>query len=228
MATAPIYLPAAVPQLQNGDHLPREEFERRYEAMSGIKKAELLEGVVYMPSPVRFEAHSEPHLHVAGWLTTYLAETPGVRGGADGSIRLDLGSEPQPDAFLMLPTAAGGRAYRDKDDYITGAPELVVEVSASTVSQDLHVKQRVYRRNGVREYVVWRVEERAIDWFVLRDGEYATQSPDPDGLYRSEVFPGLWLDAAALLRGDLAGVLRAVRKGVETPEHAAFVESLAG
>ena len=128
----------------------------------------------------------------------------------------------------MLPAIAGGSAGPDEDDYIAGAPELVVEVSASTVSQDLHVKRGMYRRNGVREYVVWRVEDRAIDWFVLRSGEYATQRSDADGLYRSEVLPGLWLDSAALLRADLAGVLRTVRKGLETPEHAAFVESLAG
>jgi Uma2 family endonuclease len=222
MATAPIYIPPAIPRLQNGDHLSREEFERRYEAMPDVKKAELLEGVVYMPSPVRFRAHSQPHLHIAVWLGAYLAETPGVHGGADGSVRLDQDNEPQPDAFLMLPADAGGTARVDADDYVTGAPELVVEVSASTVSRDLHLKRKIYRRNGVREYVVWRVEDEAIDWFVLRSGEYTALQPAPDHLLRSEVFPGLWLDAPALLRGDLAAVLQAVRQGVASPEHEEF------
>ena len=228
MATAPTYKTPVVPRLQNGDHLSREEFERRYAAMPEIKKAELLEGVVYLDARVPFQAHAEPHARIAGWLGTYLAETLAVGGGINGTLRLDQINEPQPDAFLMLPPTAGGLSHVDEDDYAAGAPELVVEVSSNSVSRDLHVKKKVYHRNGVREYVVWRVEERAIDWFVLRSGEYAMQRPDADGLYRSEVFPGLWLDSAALLRGDLAGVLRTVRKGLETPEHAAFVESLAG
>lgn len=212
----------AIPLLENGDHLSRDEFERRYQAMPGVKKAELLEGVVYMPSPVHFRGHSRPHLCVTTWLGTYIAGTPGVDSGTDGSVRLDADNEPQPDAFLFLPRSAGGRAEIDADDYVTGAPELVVEVAASTASRDLHVKRHVYRRNGVREYLVWRVNEQAVDWFVLRGGEFAPMDPGPDGTHRSEVFPGLWLDTAALLRGDLAGVLRVLHQGLASPKHADF------
>src|SRR5205814_2060530 len=83
----------------------------------------------------------------------------------------------------------------------------------------------VYRRNGVGEYLVWRVLDRAIDWFVLRGGQLVPLAPD-GGLLRSEVFPGLWLDPEALVRGDIAAVLAVVRRGLGSPEHAAFVRRL--
>ncbi len=228
LAPSPIQPPGPqVPPLQNGDHLSRDEFERRYAAMPGIKKAELIEGVVYMPSPVHFNAHSEPHAHITTWLGVYKAATPGVRIGTDGSIRLDLDNEPQPDVLLMLPPSLGGQTIIDTDDYVAGAPELVVEVAASTVSMDLHKKRVAYRRKGVREYVVWRVLDREVDWFVLQGGEYVLVTPPPDGIYRSEVFPGLWLDPRALIQGDLAGVLRVLQQGIGTPEHAEFATRVA-
>jgi len=217
---------AKVPPLENGDVLTRAEFERRYEAMPHLKKAELIEGVVYVPSPVRHRAHSHPHIHLTGWLVQYEAGTPGVEAGDNGTIRLDLDNEPQPDALLFIDPACGGQARIDADDYIEGAPELVAEVASSSASYDLHVKLRVYRRNGVREYIVWRVLEQELDWFVLRDGQYARLSVDAEGLLKSEVFPGLWLDPAALLRGDLATVLAVVQRGLASPEHAAFVARL--
>jgi Uma2 family endonuclease len=212
--------------LENGDVLTRAEFERRYEAMPHLKKAELIEGVVYVPSPVRHRAHSYPHIHLTGWLVQYEASTPGVEAGDNGTVRLDLDNEPQPDALLFIDPACGGQARIDADDYIEGAPELVVEVASSSASYDLHVKLRVYRRNGVREYIVWRVLEQELDWFVLRAGQYARMSVDAEGLLKSEVFPGLWLDPAALLRGDLATVLAVVQRGLASPEHAAFVARL--
>jgi hypothetical protein len=103
---------------------------------------------------------------------------------------------------------------------------LVAEVARSSVSIDLHNKLNAYRRNGVREYIVWRVEDRTIDWFVLREGRYEPLAPSADGLHRSEVLPGLCLDAAALLRGDLMVVFQAVQRGLDSPEHAAFVSRL--
>ena len=217
---------AKVPPLENGDVLTRAEFERRYEAMPHLKKAELIEGVVYVPSPVRHRAHSHPHIHLTGWLVQYEAGTPGVEAGDNGTIRLDLDNEPQPDALLFIDPACGGQARIDADDYIEGAPELVAEVASSSASYDLHVKLRVYRRNGVREYIVWRVLEQELDWFVLRAGQYARMSVDAEGLLKSEVFPGLWLDPVALLRGDLATVLAVVQRGLASPEHAAFVARL--
>lgn len=216
-----------LPPLENGDHLTRDEFERRYQAMPDLKKAELIEGVVYMPSPVRHRRHGRPHNHLSTWLGTYEASTPGVEAGDNGSIRLDLDNAPQPDAFLILDAACGGQSRISDDDYIEGAPEFVAEVASSSVSYDLGVKLKVYRRSGVREYLVWRVLDRQLDWFVLREGGYEPLTPGADGLLRSLVFPGLWLDPASLLKGDLATVLAVVRRGVEGPEHAEFVARLA-
>ncbi len=220
-------VPPSVPLLQPGDHLSRDEFERRYEQMRDVKKAELIEGVVYMPSPVRFRHHSQPHFDLITWLGFYAAFTQGTGRGDNGTIRLDLDNEPQPDAFLLLMPEYGGQAKIDEDDYIRGAPELVAEVAASTASYDLHNKLRAYRRNGVIEYVVWRVDDSAVDWFVLEDGEYARLIPDAAGVLRSRCFPGLWLDVPALLAGRLAQVFAAVQQGVASPEHETFVQSLA-
>ncbi len=217
--------PAAepIPPLESGDRLTRDEFERRYHAMPHVKRAELIEGVVYMPSPVRLRRHGQPHNHVNTWLGTYEAGTPGVIAADNASARLDLDNEPQPDALLMIDPSRGGQARISKDDYVEGAPELVVEVASSSVSYDLHNKLQVYRRNGVREYVVWRVLDCQIDWFLLREGRFVPQAIDAQGLYRSEVFPGLWLDPNALLRGELGTVLEVVRRGLESAEHEAFV-----
>jgi hypothetical protein len=216
-----------VPPLQAGDHLTRDEFERRYEATPALKKAELINGIVYMPPPVSFEWHSEPHIHLAGWLWVYRAHTPGVRGGADASVRLREANMPQPDTFLLIDPAHGGQSRVDDAGYIQGAPELICEVAASSAGIDLHEKLDVYRRNGVKEYLVWRTFDGEIDYFVLQGGHYVSHASDADGRFRSLVFPGLWLDAAALLRSDLAAMLRALQEGVNSPDHAAFVQRLA-
>jgi Uma2 family endonuclease len=214
-----------IPPLENGDRLTRPEFERRYAAMPRVKKAELIEGVVYVPSPVSNE-HAEPHFNIIGWLAFYRAATPGISGGDNGTLRLDLDNEPQPDAFLRILSSHGGQARVDEDGYVNGAPEFVAEVARSSVNIDLHAKLHAYRRNGVCEYLVWRVADQAFDWFVLREGRYETLAASADGLYRSEVLPGLWLDAAALLGGDLGTVLQTARLGLDSPEHAAFVRRL--
>ena len=217
-----------VPPLQNGDRLTRPEFERRFDATPGLKKAELLEGIVYMsPPPISHEYHSAPHADLLTWQGVYRAGTQGVLGGDNGSIRLDLDNEPQPDTYLLIAPDRGGQATIDDEGYVAGAPEFVGEVAASSVSYDLHVKMRVYRRNGVREYLVWRTFDGEIDWFVLRDNDYHRVSPDAAGVYRSAVFPGLWLDASALLRGDLAQVLKSLQEGLASPEHTTFAAKLA-
>jgi hypothetical protein len=216
----------AIPRLENGDRLTRAEFERRYDAMPGLKKAELIEAVVYMPSPVRLNYHGRPHLKLPGWLVRYAADTPGTELAANGSIRLDLDNMPQPDALLMVLPSYGGRAYISEDDYVEGGPELIAEVAASTVNFDLNTKLHVYRRNGVQEYIVWRTEDQAIDWFILREGQYERLPQGPGNLYRSEVFPGLWLDPPAMIRVDIRRVLAVVQEGLATPEHAAFVARL--
>jgi Uma2 family endonuclease len=194
--------------------------------MPHLKKAELIEGVVYMPSPVRLRRHGQPHLRLLTWLGTYEAATPGVEGGDNGTVRLDLDNEPQPDGFLLIDPACGGQARISADDYVELAPELVSEIASSSASYDLHTKLLVYRRNGVREYIVWRVLDRQLDWFVLRAGQFQPLLPDAVGILRSEVFPGLWLDAAALLRGDMLRVLAVVQQGLASQEHADFVQKL--
>ena len=140
--------------LENGDRLTRGEFERRYAARPDLKKAELIEGVVYMPSPVRASSHAEPHAVILWWLGTYSASTPGVQVADNATVRLDLDNEPQPDALVRIDEEAGGRSRISTDDYVEGAPELIVEIAASSAALDLHDKLRAYRRNGVQEYVV--------------------------------------------------------------------------
>jgi Uma2 family endonuclease len=212
--------------LEPGDRLTRDEFERRYDAMPHVKKAELIEGVVYMPSAVRYRRHGQPHFRLITWLGTYEAATSGVGGGDNSTARLDLDNESQPDALLLIDPERGGQARISADDYVERAPELVAEVAASSASFDLNTKLNVYRRNAVREYLVWRVLQHQFDWFVLRSGQFQPLPPDAEGILRSEVFPGLWLDAAALIRGDMPRVLAVVQQGVASPEHAAFVRLL--
>jgi Uma2 family endonuclease len=215
-----------IPSLEPGDRLTRDEFERRYEAMPHLKKAELIEGVVYMPSAVRAYRHGIPHASLVTWLCTYRASTPGVQVGDNTTARLDMDNEPQPDAMLFIEPASGGQVKISEDDYIEGAPELVAEISSSSVSFDLHTKFNVYRRCGVKEYVVWRVTDEGLDWFLLAGGAFERQTPDADGIYKSRVFPGLWLDSSALLAGDLARVLAVLQTGIAGKEHADFVARL--
>jgi Uma2 family endonuclease len=216
-----------IPPLQNGDHLTRAEFERRFQAMPELKKAELIEGVVYVPSPVTFKHHGGPHFDLIGWLVIYRNHTPGVEGGDNSTLRMDLDNEPQPDVFLRIKPSHGGQSSTDEDGYVEGAPELVGEIAASSASYDLHEKLRAYRRNGVREYIVWRVLDEEIDWFVLRDERYEKLAIAADGITRSELYPGLWLDSAALIHGNTSKVLMVQQRGLATPEHAAFAAELA-
>jgi Uma2 family endonuclease len=214
-----------VPPLENGDQLTRAEFERRYSAMPNLKKAELIEGEVYMPSPVKFEQHAEQHAIFLWWLASFRVFTPVVRVGDNPTIRLDLDNDHQPDGVLFLDPSAGGKV-RLEDDYVTGAPDLVGEIASSSVSIDLGRKFNVYRRNGVREYVVWRVLDHAVDWFVLRGPDFVRLAPGSDGIHRSEVFPRLWLDATALVAGDLIRVHQVLQQGLASAEHATFVAKL--
>lgn len=212
--------------LENGDRLSRAEFERRYAAMPHVKKAELIEGIVYMASPVRHKVHSRPHARVIGWLHRYEAATLGVEIADNGTLRLDSDNEPQPDVLLRILPALGGQTRDTADDYLEGAPEFIAEITASSASIDLGDKKRAYRRNGVREYLVWLVAERRLLWHVLVEGEYEELQPATDGLLKSPYFPGLWLDSAALLEGRSAEVLAQLDRGLASPEHAAFVATL--
>lgn len=221
-------VPVEPPPLESGDYLTRSEFERRYNAMPGVKKAELIERIVYMPSPVRVKSHGQPHSHMITWLGAYCASTPNITLADNATVRLDPDNEPQPDALLRIEPSVGGHSLISEDDYIEGAPELIVEIAASSASYDLREKFRVYRRNGIQEYIVWRVYDRQIDWFRLVNEEYVVQKPDESGLIHSQVFPGLCLAVQALLDGDLAKVLAEQQKSFGTATHTAFIERLQG
>ena len=213
--------------LQEGMRLSRAEFERRCAERPDLKKVELIDGVVRMPSAVRYAAHGRPHGAIVGWLFAYAASTPGVHVIDNTTLRLDRDNELQPDAALLIEPGAGGQSQVGADDYIEGAPELVAEVAASSASHDLGDKLRVYQRNRVREYLVWHVADGRIDWFELTSAVYRRRSADAAGVVRSTVFPGLWLDTGAMLRGDHPAVLRTLRRGIADPGHAAFASRLA-
>lgn len=217
----------SMPPLMAGDRLTRAEFEQRYHAHPEIKKAELIEGVVYMPSPVKHRKHGNPHLLLGGWIAHYLAATPGVDASDNATVRMDIQNEPQPDLLLRIDRAVGGRSFITADDYLEGAPELIVEIAGTSANYDMHDKKLVYARNGVREYLVALTYEQTVHWFVLRDGEYEELAVNAEGLLCSEFYPGLWLKPAALWANDLAEILAVLQQGLATPEHAAFVARLA-
>jgi Uma2 family endonuclease len=214
-----------VAPLESGDRLSRHEFERRYTA-SSYKQAELIEGVVYMASPVRSRSHGRPHALMMAWLSVYWLATPDVDLNDNATVRLDLDNEPQPDALMRLEAGFGGQSCISEDDYIEGAPELVVEIAASSAAKDLHDKKQVYRRNGVLEYIVWQTFENKLDWFYLREGEYVPLLPDADGVLKSRVFPGLWLLAPDFLAENMSKVMAVLQSGLNSPEYAAFVQQL--
>jgi Uma2 family endonuclease len=218
--------PAGPPPLTAGDRLTRPEFERIYQAHPEVKRAELIEGVVYMPSPVHFTKHGLPHSYLITWLGVYCAATPGLLPGDNVTVRLDFENVVQPDAVIRLDPKLGGRSRVSADDYLEGPPELIVEIAASSAAYDLHDKRRVYARNGVQEYLAVQMYEQKVDWFVLCEGVYATLKPDAQRILRSEVLPGLWLNPAAIFSGDPAAMLAVLHEGLASTEHAGFLERL--
>jgi Uma2 family endonuclease len=213
-----------IPPLESGDRLTRAEFERRYKATPEQFKAELIEGVVYVASPVRV-FHANPHFNLITWLGTYSTATPGVGGSDNATVRLDLDNEPQPDILLRI--EVGGNSTISEDGYIEGAPELLAEIATSSAAIDLGAKRNAYRRNGVQEYLVWQTFENRLSWFRLQAEEFVLIEPDETGIIRSSVFPGLWLDAAALVEGRMSEVLNVLQSGIADPAHQAFVAALA-
>jgi Uma2 family endonuclease len=225
-SAAPTDRDEPIPPLKDGDRLTNDEFMRRYEAMPDLKKAELIEGVVHVPPPVSQENHGDQHCSLAGLIFLYRARTPGIKSGDNCTVLLDLGSSPQPDVVLFIQPERAGQVKLDEKGYIVGAPELVAEVAASSASYDLHDKLPAYERNGVCEYILWRVLEREVNWFVLRNGRFEKLSPDDDGILRSTVFAGLWLDPAALVHEDFDRLLAVLQSGLDSAEHAEFVARL--
>lgn len=216
---------STIPPLVAGEHLDQPEFHRRYEAMPPGVKAELIDGVVSMPSPVGHD-HSDAQGDVIAWLNFYAAETPGVRASGEVSVILGRRSEPQPDAALRIRPEFGGQ-IRAVGGFVHGAPELVAEVARTSRGVDLGPKRADYEQGGVLEYVVRAFEPDEVVWFRRAEGVFVRVTPDADGLYRSTTFPGLWLDPEALLAGNLRRLRQVVEQGLASPEHAAFVARLA-
>jgi Putative restriction endonuclease len=206
MATdAPPATVTCLPALESGDRMDAAEFHWRYSLRPDLKKAELIDGVVYVASPVNTQKHGSPHYNLVGAFWAYSHVTAGVVGADNSTIKLDRAAsgrvnEPQPDVALYWDAEHGGSTRVDADGWLTSAPDLVAEVAYSSLSYDLTVKKDLYRRIGVREYVVWQVEEGRIDWWELREGEYRPLPPDATGAVHSVVFPGLVLDVLALLK----------------------------
>ncbi len=216
----------SVKPLENGDRLNRVEFEKRYDLLPPHKKAELIDGVVYIAPALRYKSHGLPHGSLMGWLGFYAANTLGVELADNATVRLDLDNEPQPDALLRIRSEFGGQSHISDDDYIEGAPELVVEISGSTVSYDLYDKLNVYRRHGVQEYIVWRVYDQAIDWFYLENGEYVKLEINNLGIMESRIFPSLVLSINQLVQGNLAEVLALQQKQFKTKKHKNYCQEL--
>jgi hypothetical protein len=213
-----------IPPLAAGDKLSREEFLRRWEAHPEIKNAELIGGIVYMPSPVSVE-HGDMDGDVGTWLGTYKVASRGTASGHNTTSFL-LDDTPQPDINLRILPEFGGSSWVE-DGYLHGVPELLTEVCRSSAAYDLHVKLDLYQAAGVPEYLAILLFEQEIRWHVLVAGKYQVLSPDTDGLWRSRIFPGLWLDGKALLAGDLQQVLARLQVGLQSPAHTQFVTQLA-
>jgi Uma2 family endonuclease len=212
-----------VPPLEPGDHLDQKTFHKRYEQYPEDVKFELIGGIVYMASPLKAD-HGDLHVLMTIWLGNYMASTPGVVASDNSTTILGEFSEPQPDLSLRVLRECGGSSRVDDDGYLSGPPELIVEVASSSASYDLHAKRRDYEAAGVREYVVVVVRDQRVAWLTRRDGSFAELAPGPDGVLRSEFFGGLWLDPAALFRRDSARLLAVLQQGLTSPDHAAAVQ----
>ena len=215
---------ATVPPLVAGQRMDRATFHERYEAMPPDARFELIGGVVVMPSPVG-AGHGQYVINLGTWVNFFRKGLPGLSGGVDATVMVDDQSEPQPDIHLRIKPEYGGQ-IRNEGKYLAGTPELVIEVSASSKGIDLGPKLEDYRRGGVIEYLVVTLEPEEIHWFAHREDRFEPLSPGADGYYRSEVFPGLWLDPVALVGDDLNGLIATLERGLATPEHAAFVDQL--
>jgi Uma2 family endonuclease len=211
--------------LVEGQRLDQPAFHALYEAMPPGTRAELIDGVVYMPSPVGLD-HGEAHVPVIMWLGFYAQNTRGVGVLDNATTVLGWKSEPQPDALLRILPEFGGRTWNEHG-YVHGPPELVVEIAKATRYVDLGPKLNDYERAGVLEYVVRTFDPDEIYWFAQEQGALIQRPIGDDGLYRSSVFPGLWLDPVALLGGDTRRLHAVVDMGCAAQEHTAFVARLA-
>ncbi len=225
MSTSAKRRTSPMPRLEAGDCLSQITFHERYEAMPSHFRAELIGGMVIVPSPLSSE-HGQYHALMVGWLTHYWGATPGVRAQDNATTILGDASEPQPDGALLIDREHGGRTALSDSGYTVGPPELIVEVASSSESIDLNAKRRDYEHAGVLEYVVVVIRQQAVRWFVLQNRAYQEMQADADGILKSRVFPGLWLRQDALCRLDVSQVMLTLNQGLATPEHATFVQQL--
>src|ERR1700677_2935846 len=215
-----------MPALENGDRLDQKTFHVRYLAMPENVRAELIGGIVYMSSPMK-RPHGRYQFRLIRWMGEYESATPGIEGLDNTTQILGPESEPQPDGCLFILPECGGQTWEDDDGYMNGAPEFVGEISHASESIDLNAKKTDYDKAGVREYLVVALRSKQVFWFIRRHGKLKEMAAGSDGIFRSEVFPGLWLDPAGFLRPDGKRVLAVLRQGLDSPEHEAFVTKLA-
>jgi Uma2 family endonuclease len=215
----------AAPLLDTGYHLSADEFHERYKLLPDEQHAQLIEGIVYMASPVSL-LHSVPHATITGLCVVYSARTPRLETSANGTVRLDKKNEYEPDGYMRI--VDSGRTRIFDRHYLEGGPEFVYEISNTTVSMDLHEKFEVYERKAVQEYAVWQVQEQRIDLFVAVRGKFRRLQPDVDGILKSKVFPGFWLDTRAMVNGNNGKALATLEAGIASAEHAEFVKRLQG
>ncbi|HET6880895.1 MAG TPA: Uma2 family endonuclease [Pirellulales bacterium] len=208
--------------LVNGERMSQPEFHRRYEACPEDEKWELIGGVVYVASPLKWK-HSSFDGEIGYLLESYRRATTGIDVTHNATAILGDESEPQPDLAMRILTDYGGQSRINADDYVEGAPELVVEVAHSRRNLAMHAKRKDYRRSGVVEYLVLLVEERELHWFYFPDDEIR---PNREGISKSRVFPGFWIDIDALLRRDSERLLEVLRQGLASRPHASFVKRL--
>ena len=222
VALAGSFVPPAA-QLESGDHMTQEEFLRAYERTPDHFKAELVGGIVFVASPLR-NPHATADGTLGGLFFYYSGHTPGVQHGNNATVLLGDGGVPQPDQYLRILPQHGGQSRTTADEYVEGAPELVAEISHATRALDLHEKRADYAQYGVKEYLVWCLEQPQLRWFdMAQDRELM---PDADGIYRIRTFPGLWINGAALLGQDFDALMSTLNAGLATPEHTEFVQRL--
>ena len=223
------YLRECFEELSNGDCMQQKEFHRLYQKAPARFRAELVNGIVYVSEPVS-EAHGYSHTRLSSIFDAYSASTPGTRVYDNSTVILSEEDEVQPDLFLrILPIYQGQTQDVTRGPqrlrYVKGAPELVAEIASSSRAIDLHVKQKRYQLAGVLEYIVICLEPLHIVWFNLSEGRL--MECDTDGIFRSTVFPGLWIHRDGLLQMDYHFTMRTLNLGIASKEHQAFAKKLA-
>jgi Uma2 family endonuclease len=214
---------ATTVELVTGERMTVEEFLHSWEEQPNLKNAELIDGVVHVASPVSRE-HGSIDTLIHWWLAHYAHATPGCDAG-NNSTWLMLDSAPQPDAHLRILPSHGGQSGDDRL-YCNGAPELAVEICLTT-EVDFGPKRKLYQRACVQEYITIELFRKRLVWHVLQNDVYFYQEYPPEGIFRSLVFPGLWLDVTAIWAEDGAKMLAALNAGLSSEDHQKFVERLA-